>query len=66
MENHQDDGVTPHFSCHDFFKICKKLTKETNKLEQIVFSSKDIISSLELRNKTVEKEIGILSLKQND
>lgn len=55
MTNHQYDEVTSHFSYHDIFRICKKLTKETNKLEKIVFAFKDIIFSLESKNKTLEK-----------
>lgn len=35
MENHQDDKITSYFSYH-FFHICKKITKETSKLEEIV------------------------------
>lgn len=56
MENHQEDGVTYHFSYHDLFRICKKITKETNKLEQKNSTSKGIISSLESKNKTLEKK----------
>lgn len=55
MVNHQDDEVTSYFSYHNIFCICKKLTKETSKFEQIVSTSKDIISSLELKNKNLEK-----------
>ena len=55
MVNHQDYEVTSYFSYHNIFCICKKLTKETSKLEQIVSTSKDIISSLELKNKNLEK-----------
>lgn len=46
--------------------MCKKLTKETSKLEQILFISKDIISSLELKNKNLFEEIEILKEKQDD
>lgn len=66
MENHQDDDVTSYFSYYDIFRICKKLTKETSKLKQIVSTSNDTISSLELKNKNLEKEIKILRERQND
>lgn len=33
-KNHQDDEITSHFSYQDLFRICKKLTKETSKLEK--------------------------------
>lgn len=40
MANHEDNEVTYHFSYHDLFQICKKLNKETSKLEQIFSNSK--------------------------
>lgn len=43
MENHQDNEATSHFFYHDLFRICKKLKKETNKLEQIISTSKGTI-----------------------
>lgn len=66
MENHQDDEVTSCFSYHDLFHISKKITKEATKLEQIVSTSKDIISSLELKYENLKREIEILSEIQND
>lgn len=56
-ETHQDDEVTSYFSYHDLFCICKKLTKETRKLERNFSTSKDTIYSLEFKNKNIEKEI---------
>lgn len=46
MTKHQEDEVTSQFFYHDLFRLCKKLTKETNKPEQIIVMSKDNISSL--------------------
>lgn len=42
-KNHQHDKVTSHFFYQDLFRICKKLTKEMSKLEQIISTSKDTI-----------------------
>ena len=55
--SYQDDKVTFHFSFQDLFHIYKKLIKEMSKLEQIIFTSKDTISSLELKNKNMLEEI---------
>lgn len=57
MPNHEEDEITSHFSYHDLFYICNKLNKETNKFEQLVFISKDIISSIEFENKNLLREI---------
>lgn len=55
--SYQDDKVISHFSFQDLFHIYKKLIKEMSKLEQIISTSKDTISSLELKNKNILKEI---------
>lgn len=57
MANHQDNEVTSHFSYWYLFCICKKLIKETSKLEQIIPTFKDNISSLEFKNKNQFEEI---------
>lgn len=46
-----------------YLESIKKLTK---KLEQIISTSKDIISFFEIKNRTVEKEINIIIEKQKD
>lgn len=66
MENHHNDKVTCYFSYQVLFHIFKKITKETSKLEQIVYISKDIISSLEFKNKNLLKEIENIRERQND
>lgn len=55
MKKHQDDEITSQFLDHDLFRLCKKLTKETNKLDKIIDASQDIISSLGSKNKTLKK-----------
>lgn len=65
MTNHQNNEVTSQFSYHDLFRIYNKLTKETNKLEQIILASKDTILCLKLKNKTLERNIKLLREKQN-
>lgn len=52
MTKPQDDEVTSQFSYHNLFILCKKLTKEANKLEQIISTYKDTISSMKLEKKT--------------
>lgn len=49
-----------------YLESVKKLTKEINKLEQIIFTSKDNISSLESKNKSLEKKLELLKEKQKD
>lgn len=65
-ENHQDDDKTSHFSYQNLFLICKKITKETCKLEQTISTSKDSISSFELKNKNLLEEIKSLKERQYD
>lgn len=57
MKNYQDDEITSYRSYQDFFRICKNITKKSNKLEQIISISKDTISLLEYKNKNLVKEI---------
>lgn len=64
--NQKYKEVTSHFSYHDLFRLCKKLKKETSKLEQIISTTKDIISSLELKNKNFLEEIEILRERKYD
>lgn len=66
MENQQDDEVASHFSYQYLFHICKKPTKEMSKLEQIISTSKDIISSIELKNKNMLEEIESLRDRKYD
>lgn len=66
MENHEEIEVTSYFSYQDLFPMCKTLSKETSKLEKIVFNSKDTIFSLELKNKSLVDEIEILEERQDD
>lgn len=64
--NHQDDEVTSHFSYQDLFRIYKKLTKEGSELEPIISTSKEITSSLELKNKNLFREIKSLRERKYD
>lgn len=57
MVNHQEDEINSHFSYQGIFRFCMKLTKETSRLEKIISTSKDIISSLVLKYKNMFKEI---------
>lgn len=66
MVNHQDDEVTSHFSYQDLSHICKKPTKETSKFEQTISNSKDIIYSLELKNKNLLEEIESLRERERE
>lgn len=66
MANQKEDEITSYFSYQDLFHIFKKLTKEISKLEQIVFTSKDTISFLKLKNKNLLKEIENLKERQYD
>lgn len=54
MTKQQDNDVTSQFSYHGLFRLCRKLTKETTKLEQIISTFKDTIFSFETKNKTME------------
>lgn len=53
MANHEDNEVTYHFSYHDLFQICKKLNKETSKLEQIFSNSKETTPFFEIENENL-------------
>lgn len=66
MENHQDGDVPSHFSYQDFLCICKKLIKETSKLEKIVSVSKNTIYSLKYKIKNLVKEIKNIREREND
>lgn len=47
-----------------YFTFVIKLNKETNKLQQLVSISKDIISSIEFENKNLLREIESLRERQ--
>lgn len=66
MIKHHDDEVTSKFSYHDLFRLCKKLMKETTKLDKIISTSKDTIYFLETKNKILEKEIELLREKEEN
>lgn len=42
IRNYQDGKVTSQFCYQDLFHICNKLTKETCKLEQVIFAPKTL------------------------
>lgn len=63
MANHEEDKVNYYFTYNELFFKCKQLDKKSSKIKHIVYTSKTIISFLEMKNQKTLEEID--SVKKN-